>query len=316
MRKILTIVFSLLILCSANGAFAKKKKAKAEEKAFQNDLPAYMIYDKEGQKVTYSAMLKELKKHEVLLFGELHDDPIAHWLEKLVTTAIVNAKKDSVILGGEMWETDQQLLLDELLNGTIDKKTYMEYDINWPNFRDYKPLIGIAMKNHLPFICTNIPRRYANIIYKKGAEYLDSLDQEAFKYLPPMPVYYDLEQPAYAKMLSLFASEGDDAAHNSKNPMAKFKGPNLVKAQAIKDATMAHNILKHWKKGKYFIHYNGVYHSQNYQSIYFYLKHYKPEVDIVTISVGRQDNVLELNDSNKTADFNIVVSETMHKTYD
>ncbi|MBI9059896.1 MAG: ChaN family lipoprotein [Labilibaculum sp.] len=315
MKRILTIVFSLLILCATNGAFAKKKKSKAEEKAFQNDLPAYMIYDKEGKKVTYSAMIKELKKHEILLFGELHDDPIAHWLEKLVTKEIVAAKKDSVILGGEMWETDQQLLLNELLNRTIDKKTYMQYDINWPNFRDYKPLIGIAMKNDLPFICTNIPRRYANIIYKQGEEYLDSLSAQAKSYLPPMPVYYDLTQPAYANMLSLFASD-DDKGHKSHNPMAKFKGPNLVKAQAIKDATMAHNILKHWKKGKYFIHYNGVYHSQNYQSIYFYLKHYKPEVDIVTISVARQANALELEGRNKTGDFNIIVNGSMHKTYD
>lgn len=315
MKRILTIVFSLLILCSSNGVFAKKKKAKAEEKAFQNDLPAYMIYDKEGNKVTCSAMLEELKRHEILLFGELHDDPIAHWLEKMITKAIVEVKKDSVILGGEMWETDQQLLLDELLNGTIDKKTYMQYDINWPNFRDYKPLIGIAIKNNLPFICTNIPRRYANIIYKQGEEYLDSLSAQAKSYLPPLPIYYDLEQPAYASMLSMFATS-DDNAHKSNNPMAKFKGPNLVKAQAIKDATMAHNILKHWKKGKYFIHYNGVYHSQNYQSIYFYLKHYKPEVDIVTISVSHQSNVLELKGNNNTGDFNIVVAETMHKTYD
>jgi uncharacterized iron-regulated protein len=315
MNKFFSIAFAIAILFSASNTFAKKKKSKPEEKAFQNDLPAYLIYDSEGKKVNYSAMLKELKKHEILLFGELHDDPIAHWLEKMVTKAIVSVKKDSVILGGEMWETDQQLLLDELLNKTIDKKTYMQYDINWPNFRDYKPLLGIAIRNNLPFICTNIPRRYANIIYKQGEQYLDSLSTQAKSYLPPMPIYYDFEQPAYANMLSMFATS-DDKTHKSNNPMAKFKGPNLVKAQAIKDATMAHNILKHWKKGKYFIHYNGVYHSQNHQSIYFYLKHYKPEVDIVTISVSRQSNVLELKENNNTGDFNIIVAETMHKTYD
>jgi uncharacterized iron-regulated protein len=316
MNKTLTIAFSLLLLISFNEAFAKKKKTQKEDQTFQNDNPAYLIYDSAGKKIAYSEMLTELKKHEILLFGELHDDPIAHWLEKVVTKEIVAAKKDSVVLGGEMWETDQQLLLNELLDGTIDKKTYLQYDINWPNFRDYKPLIGIAMKNHLPFICTNIPRRYANIIYKKGEEYLDSLDQEVYKYLPPLPVYYDLEQPAYAGMLSLFASDDSDNSHNSHNPMAKFKGPNLVKAQAIKDATMAHNILKHWKKGKYFIHYNGVYHSQNHQSIYFYLKHYQPEIDIITISVSRQDDVMQLDNINNTGDFNIVVAESMNRTYD
>ena len=310
MKKIISIALLSVILTSTS--YAKKKK---KEIFVENDLPAYIIYNKKGNKVSYSSMVKELTQHEILLFGELHNDPIAHWLEKMVTQDIVDQKKDSVILGGEMWETDQQLLMDELLDGTIDKKTYLQYSINWPNFRDYKPLVGIAIRNKLPFICTNIPRRYANIIYKKGEEYLDSISEQAQAYLPPMPVYYDLEQPAYASMLSLFDTDNNDA-HKSSNPMSNFKGTNLVKAQAIKDATMAHHILKHWKKGKFFIHYNGVYHSKNYQSIYFYLKHYKPEIDIVTISVCHQDNPLKLEDINNTADFNIVVQGDMHTTYD
>lgn len=314
MNRIFTIVLIVLTLCASSESYAKKKKTKAREKQFQNDFPAYIIYDNKGEKVTYSHMVQELKKHEICLFGEFHDDPISHWMEKMVTKEILKAKGDSLILGGEMWETDQQLLMDELLGGLIDKKSYTQAAINWPNFRDYKPLVGIALKNNLRFVCTNIPRRYANIIYKKGEQYLDSLPKEAYRYLPPLPIHFDLEQPAYAKLLSVFASDSHSKSR-SAGPMGNFKGSNLVKAQAIKDATMAYNILKNWEKDKYFIHYNGVFHSKNQQGIYFYLKYYNPKVDIVTISVSRQESVMELEAPNNTANFNIVVQENITKTY-
>lgn len=293
---------------------AQAKKDKKDKDQYSNNFPAYVVYNSDGEQITFSDMMQELGKHDICLFGEFHDDPISHWLEKVVTENMYTEKGQNLILGGEMWETDQQLLMDELLGGIIDKKSYTEAANNWPNFNDYKPLVGVAVKNNLPFICTNIPRRYANIIYKKGEAYLDSLPQQAYQYLPPLPIHYDLEQPAWANMLNLFAP--DSAQHtNSANPMAKYKGTNLVKAQAIKDATMAHNILKNWEKGKYFLHYNGVYHSKNHQSIVYYLKYYNPDVDVVTISVSRQEDVLKLNDINKTGDYNIVVQKLMTKTY-
>ena len=55
---------------------------------------------------------------------------------------------------------------------------------------------------------------------------------------------------------------------------------NLPKAQAIKDATMAHFILENWEKGKTFIHYNGSYHSDNFEGIVWYLKQENPNLYI------------------------------------
>ena len=40
---------------------------------------------------------------------------------------------------------------------------------------------------------------------------------------------------------------------------------HLAEAQAMKDATMAHFILKNWEPGKTFLHFNGSYHSDNFQ---------------------------------------------------
>lgn len=319
MKNLLILVVAFLVMgtTSANA----KKKAKKEKEVpvvYTNDFPAYVIYDKTGKQVTYTEMIASLKAADVCLFGELHDDPIAHWLEKTVTAEMYEAHKDSLVLGGEMWETDNQLVMDELLiEGSINGSTYEESSRNWPNWKtDYKDLVVFAKKKGLKFVCTNIPRRYANMVYKKGIEYLDSLSNEAKAYLPPLPIYFDLEQPAYKKMVDLFGADKDGGKSSmSHSPMGKYKSSNLVKAQAIKDATMAHNILKNWEKGQYFLHYNGCYHSNGYQGIYFYLKHYEPEMKIQTISVSRQERVLELDPTNNQGDFNIVVSDAMTRTY-
>lgn len=311
-RKLITSLVMAALLTIGNSAYAKK------EKVFQHDLPVYMIYNSDGEKVTYAEMVESISEFDVCLFGEIHDDPIAHWMEKLVTTDIVEAKGQDVILGGEMWETDDQALVDEFMDGWIDKKTYVSLANNWPNFDDYKPLMGIAIRNDLKFVCTNIPRRYASVIYKKGSEYLDSLPQDAYQYLPPMPIHFDLTQPVYAKMLSIFApSDGGEtkAATMGGNAMSNYKGENLVKAQAIKDATMAWNIAKYWEEGKYFMHYNGMYHSKNKESICYYLNHYKPEIRVTTISVANQDDVMTLEEENNTADFMIIVRDDLNKTY-
>ena len=49
--------------------------------SYSQDKPAYKVFTGEGKKADYGDMIKELSKAEIVLFGELHDDPIAHWLE-------------------------------------------------------------------------------------------------------------------------------------------------------------------------------------------------------------------------------------------
>ena len=98
--------------------------------------------------------------------------------------------------------------------------------------------------------------------------------------------------------------------------MGGHGGDNLPKAQAIKDATMAYFILENRENNNLFIHYNGSYHSDNYEGINWYLKKADNNLNIVTISIVEQDNIKKFNKENKSkADYIIVVSSTMTKTY-
>ena len=60
--------------------------------AFSQDKPAYKIFTAEGKKADYDDIIKAASKSDVVFFGELHDNPIAHWLELEITKSLFATK--------------------------------------------------------------------------------------------------------------------------------------------------------------------------------------------------------------------------------
>src|ERR1700757_1445729 len=141
-----------------------------------NSKDAYVLYDSKGKKTDYTQMLAEAKKADIILFGELHDNPICHWLQWELTQDLYTEKKEKLVLGAEMFEADDQVVIDEYLKGRLSEKTFKDEVKLWNNFAtDYKPLLDFAKTNKLKFVAANIPRRYANLVYNRGLASLDSL---------------------------------------------------------------------------------------------------------------------------------------------
>jgi uncharacterized iron-regulated protein len=270
--------------------------------AFKSDKNAYMIFDAKGKECHYAKMLEQAKEADVVLFGELHDNPINHWLEQELTKDLYEVKKDNLVLGAEMFEADDQIVVNEYLSGAVTEKTFKDECKLWTNFpSDYKPLLDFAKKNKLKFIATNIPRRYANMVYTRGLEKLDSIDKEATRWIAPLPIAYDKTLKCYADIFAAAKGHG---------------GENLPKSQAVKDATMAYFILKNLSAGQTFIHYNGSYHTDNHQGIVWYLRQVRPDLKIVTIGSTEQDSVDDLTKENEgLGDFILVTPASMSKSY-
>lgn len=277
---------------------------------FSQEKPAYRIFTSEGKKANYREMTKEISKADIIFFGELHDDPIAHWLELEITRSLFEEKGKNLVLGAEMFESDNQLLIDEYFQGIYDASKFEAEVKLWKNYKtDYKPLVEFARKNALPFIATNVPRRYASLVSRKGFEGLESLSPEAKKYFPPLPFPYDPEVKCYKDMLQMGSMGGmrGDTSHVNQN---------FPKAQAVKDATMAYFIMKNWSDGKTFIHYNGSYHSSNFEGIIWYLKKSDPSLRIATIEAVQQDDVESFDKDNlNIATFIIAIPSSMTRTY-
>ena len=264
------------------------------------DKKAYQLFDKKGKKVTFDKVIKETLKTEVVLFGEFHDNPICHWLQLELTKEI--AAKRQVVLGAEMIEADNQMQLNDYLSEKITQKQLDSTARLWPNYKtDYKPLVDFAKEKKISFIATNIPRRYASMVHKKGFEILETLTDEEKTWIAPQPIAYDKDLPGYTEMMKM---------------MGEHTSINMPKAQASKDATMAYFIAKNVKIKSVFIHFNGSFHSDNFDGINWYLRKYQPEIKIVTISTVEQNQLKKLeNEHLNKADFILVVDENMTKTH-
>lgn len=264
------------------------------------DKSPYVLYNAKGKKLSYKKMIKVLKEKDIVLFGEYHNNAIAHWLQLEVTKDLKQSR--NLVLGAEMFEADNQEPLDLYLQGKLSAKGLDSNARLWKNYpTDYAPLVNFAKQNKLAFAATNIPRKFASLVSKGGFEKLDSLSTKEKSWIAPLPIAYNAELPGYKKMLEMMGGHG---------------GPNLPKAQAIKDATMSHFILKYYMPGSLFIHYNGAYHSDNYEGILWYLKRQRPELRYATISTVSQKDIHSLEAVNKgKADFIICVDEDMTNTY-
>lgn len=278
---------SILLIILSIGTQAQKK-------------PAYSLYTKNGKQTSYKKMIKQLAKADIVLFGEHHDNPITHWLQFETLTDL--QKQRNLVIGLEMIESDNQTQLDLYLADSINQKTFSKDARLWKNYKtDYKPLVDFAKTNKIKVIATNVPRRYASKIFKGGFKALDTLSAKEKAWIAPLPINYDPTLPGYVKMKKMMGGHGGD---------------NLPKAQAIKDATMAYFLLKNKKDNQLFLHFNGSYHSDNYEAIYWYLKKANPNLNIVTITTEAEEQVKTFNKASKhKADFIIQVVKTMTKTY-
>ncbi|MCC7501542.1 MAG: ChaN family lipoprotein [Flavobacteriales bacterium] len=262
--------------------------------------PAYTLFDGTGKKLTEKQMVRIVSDGEVILFGELHNNPIAHWLEMVVMREL--AAKGPLVVGTEMVEADDQRAVDRYLRNEVDAEGLDTLASLWPNHKtDYAPLLEFAKEKGIPVVASNVPRRYARAVSKGGFEALDTVPLNERGWIAPLPIAFDPELPGYVKMLTMMGDHG---------------GPNTVKAQALKDATMAHFIAANTKPGGRFLHFNGSYHSDFHEAIGWYLRRARPELKQVTIATVSQEDLGALSKEHiDKADIIICVDALMPSSY-
>lgn len=283
-----TVVLGLWVSCSAISAWAQE---------------AYQIFDSSGNVLSFQDVMKRTEGKSHIFFGERHDNPISHWLQLELVKALHVQVGDHFTIGAEMFEADDQLLIDEYFADQIRQKSFEDEARLWDNYQtDYKPIVEYAKAKKLRLIATNIPRRYANAVFYQGLEHLNQLTAEAQAYIAPLPIHIDTTLSAYREIRQMSGNG--------------HQGTYMLEAQAVKDATMAYFILKHSDLKTVFLHLNGSYHSDRYQGILAFLTPQVKQQKILTITTVSQADVHTLDEKNKSlADVIICVDEDMTQTH-
>jgi uncharacterized iron-regulated protein len=241
-----------------------------------------------GEKISLKKIVELTNEYDVVLIGEEHDDKQGHE-EKLKLIEALN-EQYSIQVGMEMFERDQQILLDEYFKDLISEKTFEKEARLWNNFSDYKPILEFCKKKSISLHASNAPRRYVRLVSQKGLYSLTELSEQAKQYFAPIYMINSFRDELYEKKIK-----------NSLGNHSDTNLENMYLAQNLWDATMTETILKSLenKKNK-FIHINGRYHSDENLGITHRLK--KLKVKVLTISIFKE---LE-NDSKNYADVHII----------
>jgi uncharacterized iron-regulated protein len=199
----------------------------------------YKIYDTHTKQITtIDKIAADCKEANVLFFGEEHNDSAGHYLETAIFNALYKTYGDKLALSMEMFETDCQLVLNEYLAGFISEDRFTKEARAWSNYKDYRPNVELAKQYKLDVIAADPPRRYVNMVSRKGMQSLDSLPKASKKYLPPLP--YDTASGSYRDKFMEFMKGGSPGTNNNK----------IFYSQSLWDAGMAYSIYSYWKKNK------------------------------------------------------------------
>jgi uncharacterized iron-regulated protein len=235
----------------------------------------FKIYDtRTKQLTTINKIAEDFGSADVLFFGEEHNDSAGHYLETEILKALHQRYGSKLALSMEMFETDCQLILNEYLAGYISEERFLKDVRPWTNYKDYRPAVEFARQNNLSIIAANPPRRYVNMVSRKGMKSLDSLPKSSKKFLPSLP--YDTASGRYREKFMEFMRGGSPGTSNAR----------IYYSQNLWDAGMSNSIYQFRKhnKDKKIFHMVGRFHCDEKLGTLAQLQKRKSTLQILNIS--------------------------------
>ncbi len=281
----------------------------------------YRIYSVEaGREVTLQDIANDMENHEVLFFGEEHNDSVTHYLEMRMLETLAKTYQNEVALSMEMFDRDVQTVMNEYLTGDIREKNFLKDSRAWSNYKDYKPMVEFAKKNKLDVICANAAGRYTNLVGRKGQDALMALSEDSYDNFAPLP--YDTASGGYyEKLMGLTSHDASASKDTTKKPapMMSMGGFNMIMSQSLWDATMAYSIAQYLRKhrGIKVLQVNGRFHSDERFAVVTQLTNYRPRTKMLVISTGSDEAfpTIDWEQYKHLGDYIIITDPKVPKTY-
>jgi len=244
----------------------------------------FRVFDSEGQPSSLEKIIEAAGNVDVVFLGEQHDDAVGHFLENEIFRQVFAkyGKQRTVALSLEMFERDEQIVVNEYLQGLITEKKFLDDSRPWGNYKtDYRPLVEFAKANKLDVIAANAPRRYVNMVSRNGRGAVDQLSSDAKKWLAPLP--YSEASETYAKKFTALMGGSNEASMGIRN---------ILDSQSLWDATMADSMAKYLKQNKnaLIVQLNGSFHSADRLGTVEHLLRYRPKAKVIVVTMRYEDD--------------------------
>ena len=246
-----------------------------------------MFWGVDGTEVDHRQLVDACGWADVILVGELHDDPIAHEFQRRLIVEVAS-RWPGTVLSMEMLERDEQRYVDDYLAGRISVDEFVERtgsaswagEGSWESW--YQPIIDDGHAAGATVLAANAPRRYVTMARTEGYAKLIGLPKEE-QVLFHVPL--DPDRGNYrARFRSLMSQHSDPHAEDATTDHLAVD--SWFRAQALWDATMADSIRNAHREGATkVVHLVGQFHTDFNGGTYGHLARRSPGIRILTMSV-------------------------------
>ena len=192
-----------------------------------------ILHTATGHYINRDALMAAVAHYPLVYIGEVHDNPASHRLQLEVLTALAAQRGAKVALATEMFNREQQPILDQWVAGELSEKEFVKqvrwFD-NWgSDFEHYRALLMFCRDNRIPVVGLNVPKALGR---KVSMTPLDALDEESRSQLPDMDMSDSYQR---AMIETIFG------AHGAGSAMVE----SFYRRQTLWDETMAASVSEY-----------------------------------------------------------------------
>jgi uncharacterized iron-regulated protein len=259
-----------------------------------------------GIALKWNDLINAAEWADVIIIGEQHDDAVGHAVQQAVVQDVF-AHWPKSALSMEMLERDEQPLVDDYMDGIIDAENFAKLTFSekwagegsWANW--YHPMIDTAKTADGNVIAANAPRRYVRLARAEGYSRLRSLPPQRRKLFDLPKSFKDdgYRQRFYDLMKD---GHGEENANEDKKARRERLRAGF-RSQTLWDATMGASIAQAKRAGaEKVVHLVGQFHSDFNGGTVQQLRSRSPNLNILVISMQRDDSTQLREDDRRRAD--------------
>ncbi len=225
-------------LCLTVLLLSSESLAHAGNMLFTDHPLAGKIWDMNSRSyLDEAALLARINASDVLLLGEVHDNPLHHeYQQKLLKARIESGARPALMM--EQLDAETQPALDQALAGSDRDGVLNNVSalIKFTDWQLYQPLLTIAVDNKLPVIAANVSSQHLQPAIWRG---YTAYDAEELKRLAVEQVWNENRQNFLVRNMG--------GAHCGKLRDELREG--LARSQRLRDAMMADSAVSSIARG-------------------------------------------------------------------
>ena len=234
-----------------------------------------------------------IEETDVLIIGELHDNPYHHRLQGEIIAKIAQKKRLGAVLF-EQLDARQEPQLKGLTSGDLNRlPSLIQWDQSgWHDFELYRPVFAAALEAGVPILAANFPQEKTREIYQRGLEALFSAE--------------DLKASGLKTAFSgeILAALRDDIYEGHCRMMPRDHTDKMIPIQRARDAHMA-LALRKAPQSKIAVYIVGNGHARKDFGIPWYLGQMNPRLKVVSIGL-LEESASDPNPTPQVYDFTLL----------